>query len=249
MTRHSKNQNARMFFTAAERQKAGFGSHKERLSAESQVPFGFCCLSLRLPDDPVATPEGFIFDRDVLIEYMGHERERLKRARKSAAQLQSAVTVSAAVSVSKPVASNFWLEASSVKHEPSTSLSVVETQEASNEPILCPMSGKRLRLKNLTSLRFEIAAGSVVICCVSKRPIGHLQAVALKPSGAVMLESVYKEVVEKTGRCPLTSDILKEVLKLQKAGSGFSSSGGVEKRIEFGVKSRAFEGGTRGLRI
>jgi len=106
--------------------------------------------------------------------------------------------------------------------------------------VKCPMSGKKLRAKDLLPLKFEITdqklfdagGGKGVFCCaVSKHPITHQQAVVLKPSGVVVLESVLKDIVFKEMRCPITGKKLngkEDILKLQMGGTGFSAHNDIE---------------------
>jgi nitric oxide synthase-interacting protein len=122
--------------------------------------------------------------------------------------------------------------------------------------VRCPMSGNRLRLKDLLPVKLETASSESgyspqYVCSVSKRPITHQKAVLLKPSGLVVLETVYEEIIKPTGRCPITGMAVKpeDVLPLHRSGTTFALSGNTEVKRDVAVKSRAFEGGTRGLRI
>mmetsp|Transcript_5245 Transcript_5245/g.9333 ORF Transcript_5245/g.9333 Transcript_5245/m.9333 type:complete len:133 (+) Transcript_5245:650-1048(+) len=97
------------------------------------------------------------------------------------------------------------------------------------------MSGKKLRVKDLIPVKFEVSeqkllqegGGLGVFCCaVSKHPITHQKAVLLKPSGQVVLESVLKDCVLKDMTCPITGKKLKgkeDILELQMGGTGFSA--------------------------
>ncbi|CAJ1373689.1 unnamed protein product [Effrenium voratum] len=106
----------------------------------------------------------------------------------------------------------------------------------------CPMTGKKLKVKDLIQVKMEVAdqklmdqgGGKGVYCCaVSKNPIVHQQALLLKPSGVVILESVWKDIVSKEMKCPVTGKKLKgeeDLLKLQRGGSGFSAHNDVEAK-------------------
>ncbi len=54
MTRHSKNNCERHHFTYQEKQKTKVGSIHDRLGSDSQLPFGYCCLSLNPAVDAVS---------------------------------------------------------------------------------------------------------------------------------------------------------------------------------------------------
>lgn len=45
--RHSKNAGDKHHFTYAEKAAANVGSITQRLGTDSQLPFGYCCLSLQ----------------------------------------------------------------------------------------------------------------------------------------------------------------------------------------------------------
>jgi len=88
MGKHSKNNNERPFFTHAERQAAAFGRHssgmlgghntaggnfvdsgwgtqKRTLDSEAMKDFDACSLTLVPCIDPVITPKGVIYDKQV----------------------------------------------------------------------------------------------------------------------------------------------------------------------------------------
>jgi len=238
MTRHSKNQNERPFFSHAERSKVGFGHLRETIESESQSQFGYCCLSLRPCDDPVATPDGFIYDRDVLIEFMATEKARLSALASDGPKLPSTSN-----RISKPASNSFWMNAPTAPVAPSSSK--IDTHPR------CPMSGNKLRLKDLIPVKLESSktpeGKEIYVCSVSKRPISHHKAVLLKPSGLVLLESVYNEVVKPLGKCPVTGMTLKhpdDILPLKT-----SANDTTQIKRDVGIKSRAFEGSTRGLKL
>lgn len=97
-----------------------------------------------------------------------------------------------------------------------------------------PMSGEPLRLKQLIPLHLihEKSGKSIsgkVLCAVSHKQITTQPAVVIKPSGQVMLKSVYEEFAKPTMECPITSKKIKEtdVLDLVSGRSGFAASGDV----------------------
>merc|ERR1711865_109602 len=117
-------------------------------------------------------------------------------------------------------------------------------------------SGKKLRAKDLITLKLEITdqkmhdegGGRGVFCCaVSKHPITHQQAVVLKPSGIVVLESILADCVYKDMICPVTGKKLKkgkdDVVKIQQGGTGFSAHNDIEaKSFRF---IRSYQGDAR----
>merc|ERR1712098_643760 len=105
----------------------------------------------------------------------------------------------------------------------------------------CPVSGKPLRLKDLTPINFKLSGdvrdGAGMYCCsVTAKPITHQVAYLLKPSGHVVLEDTYKRVVKPENRCPISGKKLgpKDVLKLKSGGTGFCSHNEVESHTVAG---------------
>jgi len=114
----------------------------------------------------------------------------------------------------------------------------------------CPTSGARLRVRDLIPVKFEVSdqamfdngGGRGVFCCaVTKQPIIHQQAVLLKPSGHVVLDSVLADCVYKDKRCPATGVNIRgpcDVLKLQRGGSGFAAHNDVQVKSFVTIRSR-----------
>jgi len=285
MSRHSKHSNDRSHFTHKERVDAGFaGTRKDVLGTECFLPFGHCALSLKCPKDPVCTPDGWIFDREYILESLlrqkvelhaeakKYEEQEARKARQGKADEQDRELQELedfrradqglmsqddrhkkALARAAPVGlddgpeqkklrkgellvvdkaqmreKSFWAASSTPSAAPAE-LKKVDTVAK------CPMSGKKLRAKDLMSVKFEISdqrmydggGGRGVFCCaVSKDPITHQQAVVIKPSGIVVLESLLEGCVFKDMVCPVTGKKLKgkeDVLKLQQGGTGFAS--------------------------
>lgn len=79
-TRRSKNQNLKGCYTYWEKQKdkaqMSYGNFERRLAKDSIRDFDMCCLTLQPCQTPVATPEGVIYDRSSLLEYMVKQKEK-----------------------------------------------------------------------------------------------------------------------------------------------------------------------------
>jgi nitric oxide synthase-interacting protein len=287
MSRHSKHSNDRSFYSAQERADAGFSvSKKEVLGTDCFLPFGHCALSLKAPKEAVATPQGYIYDREFILEYLltqklelqaaakKYEDQEKKKAQKVEREKQQAqlkeITdfekvdqglLSAdyrhkralekadektpgavddgpekrrkkgellVVDKAEMRKGSFWAAQSTQSAAPAE-LKPVDTI------VKCPMSGKKLKVKDLIPVKFEVTDQKMmdrggdkgVFCCaVSKHPITHQKAVLIKPSGVVVLESVVKDMVLKDLACPITGKKLKgkeDLLNLQAGGTGFSA--------------------------
>jgi len=292
MSRHSRHSNDRSFFTHKERVDAGYaGTRKDVLGTDCFLPFGYCALSLKPPKDPVCTPDGWVYDRECILESLlnqklelqvqakKYEEQELKKSRKEQSdqkQLESkevqdfmkgeqslladdhrhkrALEKRAAgglddspakklrrgelliVDKAEHRSSSFWAKNNTPTAAP-TELKKVDTIAK------CPMSGKKLRAKDLIPLKLQIAdqkmhdggGGRGVFCCaVSKNSITHQQAVVIKPSGVVVLESILADCVYKDMICPISGKKLKkgkdDVAKLHMGGTGFAAHNEVEAK-------------------
>ena len=85
MPRHSSNNTARGFHSRGEKERArkdtGWGTQKLRLGTEMQLPFGHCCLSLEPVQEPVVSPSGHLYSKEMVYEYLLTKVKGLKRQR------------------------------------------------------------------------------------------------------------------------------------------------------------------------
>lgn len=79
--RHSKNNNDSAVFSRHEREAAGYGSVTMRVGSDSQLPFGYCALTLKPVVDPVVSPSGHLYSREAIIEYLLTKTQELKKQR------------------------------------------------------------------------------------------------------------------------------------------------------------------------
>lgn len=74
MTRHARNCTAGAVYTYHEKKKdaqaSGYGTNAQRLGKDSIKDFDCCCLSLQPCRNPIITKEGFLFDKQVILEYI-----------------------------------------------------------------------------------------------------------------------------------------------------------------------------------
>jgi len=81
-SRHSKNSGDRSHYTSHEKAKARNGSIKQRLGTDSQLPFGYCSLSMHPAEEPVVSPSGHIYSREFILEYLLTKSQELKKQQK-----------------------------------------------------------------------------------------------------------------------------------------------------------------------
>lgn len=86
MTRHGRNNTASACYTYYERNRdaaeSGYGTTKARLGKDSVKDFDACCLTLQSCRIPVITPQGYLFDKEFILEYiMSKKAENLKKVK------------------------------------------------------------------------------------------------------------------------------------------------------------------------
>jgi len=83
MTRHGKNATAGMVYTYAERQKdarqSGYGTDAVRTSKDSVKDFDACNLTLQPCRHPVITPNGYLYDKEALLQYIITKKNEISR--------------------------------------------------------------------------------------------------------------------------------------------------------------------------
>jgi nitric oxide synthase-interacting protein len=74
MTRHARNSTAGSVYTYHEKKKdaktSGFGTERQRLAKESVKSFDCCNLTLQPCSIPVLTKEGYLFDKEAILQYI-----------------------------------------------------------------------------------------------------------------------------------------------------------------------------------
>jgi nitric oxide synthase-interacting protein len=87
MTRHGNNCTAGAVYTYHERKKdteqSGFGSKNVRLGKDSVKDFDCCSLTLQPCREPVITPDGYIYDKESILESLLHQKKEMARKTKA----------------------------------------------------------------------------------------------------------------------------------------------------------------------
>ncbi|XP_051898947.1 nitric oxide synthase-interacting protein [Pristis pectinata] len=87
MTRHGKNCTAGAVYTYYEKKKdtavSGYGTQSLRLSKDAIKDFDCCCLSLQPCKDPVITPDGYIYEKEAILEYLLHQKTEIAKKMKA----------------------------------------------------------------------------------------------------------------------------------------------------------------------
>ncbi|KAJ8976460.1 hypothetical protein NQ317_012838 [Molorchus minor] len=77
MTRHARNCTA-----GADAQASGYGTNAQRLGKDSVKGFDCCSLSLQPCRNPVITKDGYLFDKEVILEYIIAKKNEYSRKMK-----------------------------------------------------------------------------------------------------------------------------------------------------------------------
>ncbi|XP_076170132.1 nitric oxide synthase-interacting protein homolog [Ptiloglossa arizonensis] len=74
MTRHARNCTAGAVYTYHEKKKdaaaSGYGTNTQRVGKDSVKNFDCCCLTLQPCRNPVITKDGYLFDKEAILEYV-----------------------------------------------------------------------------------------------------------------------------------------------------------------------------------
>ncbi|XP_045135025.1 nitric oxide synthase-interacting protein homolog [Portunus trituberculatus] len=303
MTRHSKNCTASSVYSYHEKRKdakvSGYGTLQLRYGKDGVKDFDCCSLSLHPCRNPVITPEGHLFDKEAILEYIISKKNEISRKMKeydrqckkeqtelaelSEAEnrsrvekfLQTEMAVSSASqaaqgkgtsttttttstatqkagtsgsappagsSVSNMVAGrekklpSFWI--------PSLTPGNKEAKIAKpDKTIMCPISGKPLKAKDLITVKFTLAldgdkgrggagpslegAKERYKCPVTGDVLrNNVACVVLRPTGDVVTQRCVETIIRKDMKHPLTGQTLteKDIITLQRGGTGFATA-------------------------
>lgn len=83
MTRHGKNNTSAAVYSYYERssdtRRSGYGTQKARLSKDSIKDFDACSLTLQYCQNPVCTPNGVLFDKEAILQYIVEKKVDIMR--------------------------------------------------------------------------------------------------------------------------------------------------------------------------
>ncbi|XP_077475248.1 nitric oxide synthase-interacting protein [Stigmatopora argus] len=300
MTRHGKNCTAGAVYTYHEKKKdtaaSGYGTQSIRLGKDAIKDFDCCCLSLQPCQNPVVTPDGFLYEKQAILEYILHQKteiarkmkayEKQKQAQKTDSQLVSKSEEREKVEkfktrensiVSKPInpfisgqskvgekiglnSSSSSATASSSSSSSSSSTSSVASSSQNlpsfwvpsltpvakptllkkpSKTVLCPMSGRPIKMNELITVRFNPVDPSLArvalinrqdryVCAVTKDILGNsVPCAVLRPSGCVVTQECVERLIKIDMTDPVNGEKLsdKDIIPIQRGGTGFSGAG------------------------
>lgn len=276
MTRHARNCTAGAVYTYYEKKKdaeaGGYGTQNRRIGKDSVKDFDCCCLSLQPCRDPVITPEGYLFDKEAILQYIISKKNEISRKTKEyekqkrkeetelaeLADAERRSQVSKFVSGEKNIVStpmNSWGAASSSSVSsvsnmtngrdkdlpsfwiPSKTPDAKKKQyEKPAKTVLCPMTEKPLKLKDLIDVKFTLVKDpddkqSLIVkrnrymCAVTHDILGNsVPCVVLKNSGDVVTKECFEKLIKKDWINPINGEKLKpsDVIEMQRGGTGYA---------------------------
>ncbi|KAF7198689.1 nitric oxide synthase-interacting protein [Nothobranchius furzeri] len=290
MTRHGKNCTAGAVYTYHEKKKdtaaSGYGTQSIRLGKDAIKDFDCCCLSLQPCQDPVVTPDGYLYEKQAILEYILHQKtdiakkmkayEKQKQALRNNNQLESKSEERQKVEkfkssensiVSKPInpfTSGHNKEGEAGRSQSSTGESSTPGSASSSsqslpsfwipsltpeakptllkkpsKAVLCPMSGRPIKMSDLIPVRFTPLDASLdrvallnrqerYVCAVTRDALGNsVPCAVLRPSGAVVTQECVEKLIKKDMVDPVSGDQLadRDIIPLQRGGTGFAASG------------------------
>lgn len=241
--------------------ESGFGTIEKRITGDSMQKVDYCSLTNQRCVNPVVTREGYLYDKEALLSFILKQKEQM-RAKKKAYDLMilkkkikddgdkkeevdkkyvdflksEAVAksgVSKASKTQKPPSLHslnshlpcFWL--------PSLAPEAEETvQKPGSEAILCPFSGKKLKISQLIDVKFSRPQDDPtgLVCAASGDVLTTATPCAvLTTTGDVVTVQYVNKVIKSSGgnfmKCPFTGKKLleKDVIQLKCGGSWHSS--------------------------
>nr|XP_057904630.1 nitric oxide synthase-interacting protein [Doryrhamphus excisus] len=289
MTRHGKNCTAGAVYTYHEKKKdtaaSGYGTQSIRLGKDAIKDFDCCCLSLQPCQNPVVTPDGYLYEKQAILEYILHQKteiakkmklyEKQKQAMKNDSKLESkseerekvekfktrensivskpinpftsgqnrggdkgssssaaAATSSGSVASSSQSLPSFWVPSLTPEAKPTL-------LKKPSKAVLCPMSGRPIKMNELIPVRFTpidpsldrvalITRQDRYVCAVTKDVLGNsLPCAVLRPSGCVVTQECVEKLIKMDMMDPVSGDKLsdKDIIPLQRGGTGFAAAG------------------------
>ncbi|XP_075214570.1 nitric oxide synthase-interacting protein homolog [Lycorma delicatula] len=277
MTRHARNCTAGAVYTYHEKKKdaeaSGYGTQTQRLGKESVKDFDCCCLTLQPCRNPVVTKDGYLFDKEAILEYIITKKNEISRKLKeyekqkhkeeaelaelAAAEKESKLNnflktekniVSTPVNAfksdasgsSKPSVSN--MTEGRDKHLPSfwipskTPEARKKNIEKPNKHVLCPMTGKPLKMSDLIDVKFTpvrdpddkkslIVKQNRYMCPITHDILSNsVPSAVIRSTGDVVTADCIEKIIKKDWTHPLTGEKLseKDIIYLQRGGTGYS---------------------------
>ncbi|KAL6255212.1 hypothetical protein P5V15_013550 [Pogonomyrmex californicus] len=190
MTRHARNCTAGAVYTYHEKKKdaaaSGYGTNTQRVGKDSVKDFDCCCLTLQPCRNPVITKDGYLFDKEAILEYiLTKKREYARKLKEYEKQKQKEEEQSQEQTANEELKKlqNFLKTEKTIVSSGSSTLDETSVSNMKNgkdkllpsfwipsktpeakeislqkpdKSIYCPVSGKPLKVKDLIPIKFTV---------------------------------------------------------------------------------------------
>ncbi|KAM3968113.1 nitric oxide synthase-interacting protein homolog [Aphomia sociella] len=221
MTRHARNCTAGAVYTYHEKKKdaaaSGYGTQSERVGKDSVKSFDCCSLTLQPCRNPVVTKEGYLFDKEAILEYIVSKKaEYARKLKQYEKQLKKEDAEKAELAAAEKEANliKFMNREKNISSSTSNSSAVASSSSSSVSNLA---NGKHKELPSfwipsqlpdakVTKLKKPDPA---VYCPISGRPLKMKDLIEVKWT-LVNDPDDKKSLIAKENRymCPITHDIL-----------------------------------------
>ncbi|XP_053213750.1 nitric oxide synthase-interacting protein homolog isoform X2 [Panonychus citri] len=258
MTRHARNNTASACYTYHERQRdtanSGYGTIRERLAKDSIGDFDACCLTLQPCRNPVVTPNGYLFDKEAILEYIIHKKaenaRKLKQYEKERKRQEMEMAELADAEEQTKAEKFINMERGLInpnKSNPKRDLNQPGTSEEKSVSNMAAGLEKKLPSFWIPSLTPKdevdpnltreqlITKQERYLCPVTRDVLGNsVPCAVLRTSGSVVtmdciVKIIRKDMIDPTNGKPLKD---KDIIPLQRGGTGYSSTNNLESKIQ-----------------
>lgn len=221
MTRHARNCTAGAVYTYHEKKKdaaaSGYGTQSERVGKDSVKNFDCCSLTLQPCRNPVVTKDGYLFDKEAILEYIIRKKNEYNRQlKKYEKQLKKEESEMAELAVAEKEAKLIKFM-NREKNISSTSAKATESKASSSTSISNLANGKDKELPSFwvpsqlpdaKIMKME-KPDPTVHCPISGKPLKMKDVIEVQWT-LVKDPDDKKSLIVKENRymCPVTHDIL-----------------------------------------
>lgn len=225
MTRHARNCTAGAVYTYHEKKKdaaaSGYGTQSERVGKDSVKNFDDCSLTLQPCRNPVVTKEGYLFDKEAILEYVISKKTEYtrklklyeKQLKKDANEQNELAAAEKEANLIKFMNREKNITSAPGKqsgNEPSTSSSISNVANGKNKQL--PSFWVPAMLPDAKISRVE-KPDPTVYCPISGRPLKMKDLIDVKWTLVKDLDDK-KSLIATENRymCPVTHDILSNAI-------------------------------------
>lgn len=220
MTRHARNSTAGAVYTYHEKKKdaqaSGYGTNAKRLGKDSVKDFDCCSLSLQPCRNPVISKDGYLFDKEVIYQYIITKKNeysrKLKEFEKSKKKEEDDVVKKQLDDAEKKM--NLFIKKED--NIVSTPLNSFKTNEVASTSISNMAEGRDKLLPSFwipsktpsAESSKKVKPDSTIYCPVSGKPLKSKDLIDVKFT--LVKDGEKKSLIAKENRymCAVTHDIL-----------------------------------------